>query len=208
MAPISLTDDGENVIYYIPAPYMTDAQDAYSEAVAYTLTQAEDGSWILTVTADRGWMEAEDRAYPVAIDPTLIDQTKEADFEGTVCTTGMNYTMDGSKFACGYHPDYQQMEVFFRLNQYPDIPAGHTLVRAYAGLYQNDWRSGATNQYDREAQFVYGTLTRRIRPWTAIWSGRAGHRTAGAGLRGGQLSYHCYYAPMGYYCSSKRVVCR
>ena len=25
---ISLTDDGENVIYYIPAPYMTDAQDA------------------------------------------------------------------------------------------------------------------------------------------------------------------------------------
>ena len=148
---ISLTDDGENVIYYIPAPYMTDAQDAYSEAVAYTLTQAEDGSWILTVTADRGWMEAEDRAYPVAIDPTLIDQTKEADFEGTVCTTGMNYTIDDSKFACGYHPDYQQMEVFFRLNQYPDIPAGHTLVRAYAGLYQNDWRSGANNQYDGSA---------------------------------------------------------
>ena len=43
------------------------------------------------------------------------------------------------------------MEVFFRLNQYPDFPVGHTLVRAYAGLYQNDWRSGVDNKYDGSA---------------------------------------------------------
>lgn len=73
---ISLTDDGENVIYYIPAPYMTDAQDAYSEAVAYTLTQAEDGSWILTVTADRGWMEAEDRPTRWPLTPPSLTRPK------------------------------------------------------------------------------------------------------------------------------------
>ena len=30
-------------------------------------------------------------------------------FEGTVCTTGMNYTIEDEKFACGYHGDYGQM---------------------------------------------------------------------------------------------------
>ncbi len=76
---------------------MEDGQGACSEAVEYRLTQEEEGSWILTVTADRTWMEAEDRVYPVAIDPTLIDQTKSTDFEGTVCTTGMNYVIKDEK---------------------------------------------------------------------------------------------------------------
>ena len=148
---VALNKETGERVYWIPAPYMEDGQGACSEAVEYRLTREEEGSWILTVTADRTWMEAEDRVYPVAIDPTLIDQTKSTDFEGTVCTTGMNYIIKDEKFACGYHGDYGQMEVFFRLNQYPDIPEGHTLVRAYAGLYQNDWRSGVDNKYDGSA---------------------------------------------------------
>ena len=145
---VALRGETGEMVYWIPAPYMTDAQDVCSEAVAYSLAQAEDGSWMFTVTADKDWMEAEDRAYPVAIDPTLIDTTTSEEFEGTVCTTGDDFVIDDEKFSCGYHQTYGQMEVFFRLNQYPEVPAGHTLVRAYAGLYQNDWRSGIDNEYD------------------------------------------------------------
>lgn len=49
---ILLLDANENLRYCIPAPYMTDADGAYSEAVAYQLSQQEDGTWVLTVTAD------------------------------------------------------------------------------------------------------------------------------------------------------------
>ena len=103
---VALRGETGEMAYWIPAPYMMDAQEGCSEAVAYSLAQAEDGSWIFTVTADKDWMEAEDRAYPVAIDPTLIDATTSAEFEGTVCTTGDNFVIDDEKFSCGYHHTY------------------------------------------------------------------------------------------------------
>ena len=67
---------------------MTDGAGAYSEAVRYELEQEEDGGWVLTVAAEESWLEAEERVFPVAIDPTLIDQTKEADLRGRCVPRG------------------------------------------------------------------------------------------------------------------------
>ena len=69
---VELRNAGGETVYLIPAPYMTDAAGAFSDAVSYALEKLASGSWELTVTADDTWINAESRALPVSIDPTVI----------------------------------------------------------------------------------------------------------------------------------------
>ncbi len=63
-------ETGEEV-FFIPAPFMVDSNDVVSTAVSYELKPLENGDVILTVAADRDFMNAEDRAFPVIIDPQI-----------------------------------------------------------------------------------------------------------------------------------------
>ena len=58
-------------IFFIPAPFMTDAEGNRSEALTYALTATEDQIYSFTVTADAEWMNADERAFPVVIDPQI-----------------------------------------------------------------------------------------------------------------------------------------
>lgn len=78
---ISLTDSATGQQQYtIPAPYMVDAAGERSNAVSYSLKQTGEGQYTLTVTADSVWINAEDRAFPVKIDPTIAPNTTEDTF--------------------------------------------------------------------------------------------------------------------------------
>ena len=68
---VELRDAKDEVIYLIPAPYMVDAKGAESTDACYTLEQTASGAWKLTVAASEKWINAEDRAFPVEIDPTV-----------------------------------------------------------------------------------------------------------------------------------------
>jgi len=67
-------DSGEQV-YEIPAPYMLDANNIYSNSVEYSLVQDSKWKYTFTVTADAEWINAEERAFPVTIDPTIGAET-------------------------------------------------------------------------------------------------------------------------------------
>jgi len=62
-----LTDAGEKEAV-IPAPYMTDANGAYSEDIAVTLSA--DG--VLTYAPSDAWLASPERVYPVTVDPTVF----------------------------------------------------------------------------------------------------------------------------------------
>ena len=55
-------ENGEEV-FFIPAPFMTDANGIISTVVTYELKYAANGDAILTVTPDNEWMNAEERAF-------------------------------------------------------------------------------------------------------------------------------------------------
>ena len=65
--------DGDEIIFFIPAPYMYDADGNISDNVSYSVT-AGNGNTILSVKADSKWIESGDRVFPVTIDPTLISK--------------------------------------------------------------------------------------------------------------------------------------
>lgn len=69
---VQLSDaETETEQYVIPAPYMYDANGNYSWDVSYTLTQTGEGAYRMTVIADPDWINAEGRAFPVTVDPTI-----------------------------------------------------------------------------------------------------------------------------------------
>ncbi len=63
-------DTGEEV-FFIPAPFMTDASGAVSTAVSYECKSAVNGDILLDVVADSEWMNADERTFPVVIDPQI-----------------------------------------------------------------------------------------------------------------------------------------
>jgi hypothetical protein len=67
---IALVDAGGTTRLSLAAPFMVDAAGARSDAVTYTLARSGAG-WSLGVAANREWLAAASRAYPVAVDPTV-----------------------------------------------------------------------------------------------------------------------------------------
>ena len=62
----------EEILYTMPPAYMVDANKVHSEEVYYELEQMGHGKYILRIQADENWINSEDRAFPVKIDPTII----------------------------------------------------------------------------------------------------------------------------------------
>ncbi len=62
---------GEETVKTVPAAFMTDAAGAYSAAVETTLVTESDGVYMLTVAANKTWVD--NAQFPVTIDPQLND---------------------------------------------------------------------------------------------------------------------------------------
>lgn len=64
-------DEKGEAVFEVTAPFMRDAKGAISEALEMELKEGEkNDTWELSVKADKNWTEAEERRYPVIIDPT------------------------------------------------------------------------------------------------------------------------------------------
>ena len=70
-----LIQHGDEQLFRIPEAFMEDANGEVSNAVAYELEEESAGHYHFAIVADAEWMNAEERAFPVLIDPTLIKET-------------------------------------------------------------------------------------------------------------------------------------
>ena len=87
---IIFKDDNETV-FYIPAPYMYDAEGEFSDAVTYSLENENGNKYILTITADNNWIDSDNRKFPVTIDPTV--QMPESGIDTYYFATERNNTI-------------------------------------------------------------------------------------------------------------------
>ena len=78
---VSLQNSQSEVVYEIPAPYMVDANQVVSYDAHYELATTEQG-YVLTVQANSAWVDDEERAFPISIDPTFI--LYGGDYQGNI----------------------------------------------------------------------------------------------------------------------------
>ena len=116
----------KETVYNIPAGFMYDANGEYSTAVSYTLANGGTGKYALTVTADAAWINAEERVFPVVIDPTVTtgggdsyESTSIHSWMPDECGNTLNFLAAGT-----YGTAY------WRVNSLPALPAGAYITNA------------------------------------------------------------------------------
>ena len=126
----------------IPAGYMFDANDAYSDAVSYNIAHKNGKKYTLTVTADADWINADDRAFPVTVDPTMemFETVKNtADTYISQNSPTSNNVLSG-KMVAGYYYGNSSIEwhALIEPEILPAIPETAVVVEAALQLQQID----------------------------------------------------------------------
>ncbi len=65
-----LSPDGQEA-FYLPAPFMKDANNTVSDAIEVSLTEL-NGEYILTYRPEQAWLKHAKRQYPVVLDPMVV----------------------------------------------------------------------------------------------------------------------------------------
>ncbi len=118
-------------VFVIEAPYMFDANEEISHNVVMTLENN-----ILTVTADKEWINAEEREFPITIDPTVTVE------ETSIRDTYVGYYFENSNFSdenyLGVGNGIATLRRSYIKFELPAVPEGSIITNASLHLVQKD----------------------------------------------------------------------
>ena len=121
------SDDTDELTYVIPAPVVYDSvgEHAPGGISAYTLTHINGKKYMLTVTVESEWMNKEERAFPVTIDPAVT-----AAYNSVVDTyvDSSNTTYSGSESSTLYVTSTKWS--YWKNNSLPSIPTSANIINA------------------------------------------------------------------------------
>lgn len=153
---IRLTDSSTNeIVYSIPAPIMWDANDVFSDRVAMDLVDLGNNKYTLTITADSAWMNAEERAFPITIDPPIYTNSSSSVIDLDFSTDSEESDVEGDSLYVG-----EDWRAYWKLTSLPSIPSSAyitdaqftldcfttTYLQGYVAVYDilTDWDSTLT----------------------------------------------------------------
>jgi RHS repeat-associated protein len=143
---VFLNGEGERV-FVLPAPIMLDSRPglpAISDGIDYQLAEQGAGEWLLTIEANREWIESPDRVWPIRLDPSLTIPTPSLDCDyllfRTSATVNVGCGSSGfSKLQAHYKPASteasQERERSVLKFDTSSIPAGAIISEATVGLF-------------------------------------------------------------------------
>ena len=117
----------DKIEYFIPVPYMYDANGIVSYDVFYMLTEIKEGVYLFTVTADPNWINATDRVFPVTIDPSVSSTSATYDAYIDSVNNNSNYG-----YASKLWVSTQWTTLIYMAE--PNLPNGATFNKAYLNV--------------------------------------------------------------------------
>ncbi|GGM19757.1 DNRLRE domain-containing protein [Micromonospora yangpuensis] len=146
-------------LFYLPRPYMYDSRpdaaspvgQTWSDQVTQTLTGTGD-RLSLTITADRDWLRAPEREYPVVIDPTIKVQPQVGQAQdGMINKYAPTENYDTLwRLSVGVNEVTSSTTATFRsLVKFPltEVPAGTQLDSAQLRMHFDQTTSNDADQY-------------------------------------------------------------
>jgi len=143
---VSICDKDFNRIFMIPAPFMTDASGVVSYDCEYIIEESGEGI-SFKISANKEWLDSEDRSYPVMIDPALnvTGEDKTNAMTTSYYAAGANTVNTAmQEIYMGYDSWYDGEYIgYLKVNTLPAIPYGASPVKAYVylGHYAYDGES-------------------------------------------------------------------
>ena len=121
---ISDAASGE-AVYLIPAAFMYDANDSGSSAVTTELTDHGNGKYTITISADSSWINADDRAFPVTIDPPIYTEPSSSSVTDIYMPTSGTSTTNSTSLYVG-----STWRSYWKLNTLPSLPKSAYITNA------------------------------------------------------------------------------
>ena len=128
---VEIRDNSGEIKYVIPAPVVYDANGVYAESDQAHLELAKTGSgkYALTVSVSSEWMNSEDRAFPITVDPAIKNNRTQDMTELLIDANWDDYTSE----AIYGESIYSLMDgdiMYWRLNNFPSIPKSSYISEA------------------------------------------------------------------------------
>ena len=104
-------------IFWFDKPYMYDAKGCVSQNVELVM-ETEEGGCKVTVSAEKEWLLAEDRSYPVIIDPMTETSKTKTNIEDT-------YILQAERILRLTRVVFMHMDLLWQVSQLHLETAGH-----------------------------------------------------------------------------------
>lgn len=140
---ISFNDEASGeAVMSVPAGYMYDDKGNSSSNITYKIEAQNGKKYRLTVTADANWINAEDRTFPVVIDPSIEGLTTSETIYDTYVSANSptsNFCL-ADKVAPGYYGSNIEKECHALITSaaLPELPKSSAVVDARLYEYHMD----------------------------------------------------------------------
>ena len=156
--------EGDEPVFFMPAPYLYDQEHAYCDDIELVLKGTSDG-YLLTYLLPQEWMSDEDRAYPVVLDPVVhaeLSFTNIAD-QTVFSITQLPYTWSMLPIGQG---QYGIGRSFLKYNNLPALTSADVIVDATMALYklQTSSTSSEIDVHKVDGTWESSTLTWNNKP--------------------------------------------
>ena len=128
-------ENRENIILVMPAPFLIDAEYAYNYDVDVSLTGA-NGTYTLSYMLPHQWLSAEDRAWPVILDPVIQPSMNINNIQDCNVSTNWNYSYTGGTLDVGLFSGVGIARACLKYGNLPSLTSADVVVRAEMQLYK------------------------------------------------------------------------
>ncbi|MBP3728786.1 MAG: DNRLRE domain-containing protein, partial [Lachnospiraceae bacterium] len=173
---IEILDQAGNPRALIRAPYMMDAAGALSSGLRLEIQESGslDQPALIKLTADKDWLLADKRIYPVTIDPTLtVTYGDYGSVEtSTVYSAGPNAT-ERYNISVGRNYGQENLRAVVKLTELPTLTEADTVIGASLSYVAWFYRAYASNHSGPVRINLHG-LTEAVDIDTVTWNSLQG----------------------------------
>ncbi|MDD6262655.1 MAG: DNRLRE domain-containing protein, partial [Clostridiales bacterium] len=171
---LSLEDDGSvlacasdsgEAVFRMPAPYVQDSAGAVSFDVEVTLEESAEG-WILAYATPWDWMAADERVYPVALDPVVHPEITIANTQDQSVFQNKTEPHTWGIIECGRYSGYGISRFYVQYENIPELTSADYITGATMSLYklQNSTVAAQVNVHKVEGTWDDTTLNWSNKP--------------------------------------------
>ena len=165
-------EEQEKLVYEFIKPYMYDADGKKCYDVTFYVESLESGSHI-SVIPDKDWLLAEERVYPVVIDPMTETSKTRSNIEDTYIFSGGNDpTEDPGKvhaygsFVVGKSNGMGMSRALLRFKNLPDIGKGSIIYGATMYIWQYQYSTYGISKLPMLANAVTSNWSETTARWS------------------------------------------
>jgi len=195
--------DGENIIFSMPAPYMYDSNGETSTDVEYSLN-TENGKIVLTVTADEDWVTADERIFPVTIDPTVSthDDDDHIITEYISDVDSHNVHQGSEDWYMGCDSVNGNYYAYMKVDQPPIVPYNCKYTRVYISMFipTTGYTSNGVSEFNVLVQEALSSWTTQFDSSATVNSNPIiDYKTLKSEMVGGRVSFDITNAATNWY---------